>query len=374
MPPRLLTAVLAAAALALAPAARAQDPAPVATVAPLPDDPGRTATAGGWEQLQWNFLRDSFGVDAPGAWANLAAVGRPGGADVTIAVLDTGVAYSDRGRFRRSPDLAGTRFVRGYDFVDHDPYANDHNGHGTHVASTIAERTNNGLALTGIAYGARIMPVRVLDSAGEGDVRDIAAGVRFAARRGADVINLSLEFSVEVKAREIRGLLRAIRFAHRRGVLVVGAAGNEAADVVAYPARSSRVLSVGATTENGCVADYSNQGRGLDLVAPGGGPDADIPDDPNCGGERGRDIFQMSLVGGSVRRFGLTSEEGTSMAVPHVSAVAALVIASGVLGSDPTPAAITDHLKATARDLGPPGYDTRYGAGLVDAAAATSSG
>src|SRR5207245_9513483 len=100
--------------------------------------------AGGW------------GVQAPEAGANVAADGAPGGHGVTVAVLDTGVAYANRGPFRRSPDFTGLEFVRGYDFVSRNPFPNDRNGHGTFVASTIAEATNNGRGLTGLAFGARL--------------------------------------------------------------------------------------------------------------------------------------------------------------------------------------------------------------------------
>jgi len=341
----------------------------------LPSDPGRDGIAGGWATLQWNFVGGGFGINAPDAWQNAADAGAPGARGVTIAVLDTGVAYSNRGRFRRSPDLAGTRFIRGYDFVDRDPYPNDHNGHGTHTASTLAETTNNGIAVTGLAYNARIMPVRVLDSHGEGDATAIAAGVRFAARRGVDIINLSLEFSTDVTAQEIPQLIDALEYADRQGALIVGASGNESRRTVAYPARAPVVLSVGATTEHGCLGDYSNDGRGLDLVAPGGGTDAQLQGDPNCRpfDPPGRDIYQMTFVREAPRRFFLPSGfEGTSMAVPHVSGTAALIIASKVLGTSPTPKQLGARLKATARDLGPVGYDTRYGAGLIDAGAATS--
>jgi serine protease len=340
----------------------------------LPNDPGRGTAPGGWQDVQWNFLASGFGIDAPGAWQHVAAAGHPGASGVTIAVLDTGVAYKASGRFKRDPDLAGTRFVRGYDFVRHSPFALDRNGHGTHVASTIAETTNNGIALTGLAYNARIMPVRVLDSQGEGDASTIAQGVRFAAQRGAQVINLSLEFSSDVGAGEIPELLSALDYAHRRGALVVAASGNEAHTSVAYPARAPHVISVGATTIHGCLSDFSNDGRGLDLVAPGGGADADIPGDVNCHPNEppGPDIYQMTYLGSSFSRFGLPSGyEGTSMAVPHVSATAALIIASRVLGAKPTPDQLETRLKSTATDLGPPGYDTRYGVGLINAGRAT---
>jgi serine protease len=341
----------------------------------VPNDPGRGTAPGGWASVQWNFT-GPFSVNAPDAWQNAMNAGAPGGRGVVVAVLDTGVAYSRRGKFRKSPDLSGTRFIKGYDFVSHDDYANDRNGHGTHVASTIAEATNNAVGLTGLAYGATIMPVRVLDDHGEGDASDIAAGVRFAVRHGAQVINLSLEFSTDVTASEIPELVDALAYAHRRGVFLVGASGNEAHRSVAYPARARYVVSVGATTEHGCLSDFSNQGSGLDISAPGGGADAVIDDDPNCHpAERpGRDIYQVTLQGSAKnRRFGIPGGyEGTSMAAPHVAAAAALVIATKVIGAHPTPGAIEQRLKETARDLGAPGPDTRYGAGLLDAAAATS--
>ena len=339
----------------------------------VPDDPGRVSAPAGWQELQWNFLSDT-GVNAPDAWENLMAVGAPGGRGVVVAVLDTGVAYANRGRFRRSPDFEGTRFRQGHDFVDRDPYPSDENGHGTHVAGTIAEGTNNAFGLTGLAYGATILPVRVLDTRGEGDAAAIAAGIRFAARRRADVINLSLEFSTSVKAREIPEIIDAIRYANRRGAVLVGASGNEADSAIAYPARANPVLAVGATTEHGCLADYSNEGSGLDLVAPGGGADARIRDDPtHCRPLEapGRDVYQLTFAG-SVRRFGIQREEGTSMAAPHVAATAALVIASGVLGPNPTPSAVAERIRATARDMGAAGRDRRYGAGMLDAAAATA--
>ena len=337
--------------------------------------PGIGGAPGGWQLTQWNFAGE-FGVDAPEAWANVASEDAPGGKGVIVAVLDTGVAYANRRRYRRSPDFSRYAFVKGYDFIDHSPHPNDHNGHGTFVAATIAEATNtNSYGLTGLAFAAKIMPVRVLNSEGEGDASTIAEGVRFAVRHGARVINLSLEFSPGVTARDIPELMQALRYAYRRRVVVVAAAGNEGHTAIDYPARAPHVIAVGASTEHGYLADYSNDGPGLTLVAPGGGADADLPGDPNCKPEApaGKDVFQMTFTGSSPRVFGFPDGyEGTSMATPHVAATVALIIAGHVLGRKPTVAQITAQLRTSARKLGSPSDSYLYGAGLLDAAAASA--
>ena len=345
----------------------------------IPNDtgiPGMGGAVGDWQSAQWNFT-GPFGVQAPQAWANAAADGAPGGKGVVVAVLDTGVAYLHRGPFRRSPDFSRWGFVQGYDFVNHTPYATDRNGHGTFVAGTIAEATDNHYGLTGLAFAAQIMPVRVLNSEGEGDATTIAEGVRYAVNHGARVINLSLEFSSDVRARDIPQLMAALRYAYRKDVVVVAAAGNEGHAAIAYPARAPHVIAVGATTEHGCLANYSNDGSGLTLVAPGGGADADLPGDPNCHPEdpSGRDVFQMTFTGSSPRVFGFPDGyEGTSMATPHVAATIALMLAAHVLGRRPTVAQITRRLRTSARKLGGAGDAGLYGAGLLDAAAATAPG
>jgi serine protease len=344
------------------------------TSAFTPDDPGRGGS-GDWRQVQWNFV-DTFGARIPGAWENAIRSGRPGGVDVVVAILDTGVAYrtSSNGRYRKAPDLAYKRFVRGHDFVRHNGLPYDRNGHGTFIAGTVGQETDNAVGVTGVAYQARIMPVRVLDFEGKGDVATIARGIRFAARHRAGIINMSFEFDIGLTASQIPDVISAIRYAHSKGALLAAAAGNAEDTRVAYPALAKHVIAVGATTEHGCLAEYSNTGAGLDLVAPGGGSDASIEGDPNCKPlETGRDVFQYTFTGLSYESFGLPSGyEGTSMSVPHVSGTAALIISSGLLGPNPTPEAVTERLMRTARELGQPGYDSNYGWGLLDATAATA--
>ncbi|HEX8073392.1 MAG TPA: S8 family serine peptidase [Thermoleophilaceae bacterium] len=338
-----------------------------------PNDPGR-GDLGDWRELQWNF-DGPFGVHAPQAWALTREADVDGGRGVTVAVIDSGVAYTRRGRFRRAPDLYASRFVKGYDFVGHDRYPLDEDSHGTHVTGTIAQKTNNKEAVTGLAYGVKVMPLRVLDERGDGDGATFARSITWAARHGAKVINMSVEFDTQLRAADIPEVISAIKFAHDRGVVMVGASGNDTEGRVAYPARSSRVIAVGATTAGGCQAEYSNYGSGLDVVAPGGGSDAPLTgnsewDDTHCDpSRRPREIYQQTFVR-NPRDFQLIGFEGTSEAVPHVTALAALVIAMRSAGASPTPEAVQKRIEQTARDLGPAGYDKRYGNGLVDAAAA----
>ncbi|HET7486117.1 MAG TPA: S8 family serine peptidase [Solirubrobacterales bacterium] len=349
----------------------------------LPNDPGTIdlpiGPPSGWVAKQWNFLPwqgtatpllpiSPGGIDAVGAWEHLAATGHPGAEGVTVAVLDTGIAYRAKSpRFLRSPDFTASQFVPGYDFVDNDRVPLDENGHGTHVAGTIAEKTNNGIGLTGIAYRAKLMPVRVLDKHGRGQADEIAKGIRFAVAHGADVINMSFNFEC---GKQVPGVDEALRQAYRKGVVTVASVGNLGSEAcVAPPATSPHTIGVGGSTEGGCLGDYSLAGADVDVLAPGGGDPA-----VGCPSVSAGPIYQVTLQEHNTRRFAEPSNYvGTSMAAAHVSGVAAMILASGTL--DPKAKkkgrveAVTKRLRATARDLGLP--ETRQGAGLIDASAAT---
>jgi serine protease len=348
----------------------------------IPNDPGKAGQPGGWEQLQWNYT-PQYGVDAPDAWSNLATEGHPGAKGVTVAVIDTGVAFRNWNGYARSPDFRTTSFVDPCDLVlgkivngrCTDPNAVDREGHGTFVAGVIGEETNNGVGLTGLAYGASIMPIRVLDGQGLGSSSTIATGIRYAVNHGAQVINLSLEFDLGVTQGDIPQIVSAISYAHRHGVVVVAAAGNDATSRIAYPAAVSGVISVGATTIDRCLAAYSDVGSGLDVVAPGGGDDSSSVVQSNCHPERNLpDVYQMTFNNTTQPdAFSLpTGWYGTSMAAPEVSAAAAMVIASGVIGPHPTPDLILQRLEQTADHLGTGTPNADYGYGLIDIGAATA--
>jgi serine protease len=305
-------------------------------------------------QHQWN-LNDpiSGGIGAEAAWDI-----QRGDPNVIVAVLDTGVAYEDIGRFKQAPDLAATLFVPGYDFVNDDAHPNDDHGHGTHVAGTVAQNTNNGIGVAGVAFGCSIMPVKVVSGKGRGSYFDIVDGTYFAVNHGAKVINLSLggdQDSITLK--------NAVAYAYSKGVTVVCAAGNEFLEgsPPSYPAAyDDYCVAVGATRYDETRAYYSNAGSYIDLVAPGG----DLLVDQNGDGY-GDGIVQQTFSL-DPREFAYWFFQGTSMAAPHVSGAAALLISNGVT----EPARVRQALESTAKDLGPTGWDEQYGWGLIDIGAA----
>ena len=312
----------------------------------VPDDP--------YYYLQWHLYETYAGINIEPAWD--ITTGDP---NVIIAVLDTGVAYENFRGFQRAPDLANTRFVPGYNFIRNNAHANDDDGHGTHITGTIAQSTNNGLDVAGIAFNCSIMPVKVLSRRGEAPYTTIADGIYFAADNGADVINLSLGGpSHSVTLRD------AVAYAYGKGVTIVCAAGNEyeEGNPTMYPAAyDDFCIAVGATRYDQTRAYYSTTGSYLDLTAPGG----DLNVDQN--GDGYYDGILQQTFGSSPRDWDyLWFYQGTSMAAPHVSGIAALLISTGVTGPD----AIREALQNSARDLGPDGWDEEYGWGLVDAYAA----
>jgi serine protease len=210
------------------------------------------------------------------------------------------------------------------------------------------------------------MPVRVLNALGNGKSDRIAKGIRFAARHGAQVINMSFNFGC---GNPVLPVAQAMHFASSRGVVLVASVGNdEPRACVTMPASDIHAIAVGGTTEGGCLGSYSKVSPRIDLVAPGGGYSV-----PGCPLPENRAIYQLTFRSGAPKHFEIPGfYEGTSMAASHVSGVAALVIASGVLGANPTPAQVLAQLQGTARDLGVPGRDDEFGAGLIDAAAATA--
>jgi serine protease len=360
---------------------------PVATPAPVPEaSTPATALKGfipndhvgdqSWAALQWNFI-GAYGVNASEAWQTLRNRGAQyaGGRGVRVAVVDSGVAYRTRGGYVASPDLPANRILQGYDFVDDDRFPDDRSGHGTHVASTIAAATNNDAGLTGLAYEADILPVRVLDESDEGDVISIARGIRYAVRHHAEMMNLSIDFPVSATAEDIPEVMDAIEYARSKGVLVIASSGNDGTGEVALPARSNSVLSVGATTVRGCRSTFSNSGAALDLMAPGGGTDHRGEMAVRCKpGAQGPPIAQVTLLrAGEPSQLGVPLDYvGTSMAAAHVTGIAALVYASGVLGKHPSANLLAAYLVRSTRDLGPKGRDDKYGAGLIDAQAAVN--
>jgi len=303
--------------------------------------------------LQWNFSNStSGGINMPAAWDKSTGQG------VIVAVVDTGVAYENYGTsYAQAPDLAGVSFIPGWDFINNDAHPNDDEGHGTHVTGTIAQSTNNGIGVAGIAFSASIMPVKVLDKNGSGSYVQVADGIRYATDHGAKIINMSLGGSLPDTYLE-----DAVRYAYNHGVTVVAASGNDGLNSVSYPAAyDAYVIAVGATTSLKQKASYSNSGSALDITAPGG----DTIDHNGDGYIDG--ILQQTFTPPKFKVFGYYFYTGTSMATPHVSGVAALILARN---STFTPDQVRNFIQSTAEDLGPPGWDADFGWGKVDANAA----
>lgn len=271
-------------------------------------------------------------------------VERGAASDVVVAVVDSGVDYSH-------PDLKD-RMVDGFDFANRDDDPVDDHGHGTHVAGIVAAEPDNRRGIAGVSWGASIMPLKACDTEGACGTFDVAAALAFAAVGGARVVNISLSGPHDSCPPE---LLLAGTLAEQRGVLLVASAGNSAQDgnPVMYPAACDGYVAVGATAQDDRWAPFSEHGDYVDLSAPGVRvpstlpPGLTITDDPATPGYGPAD--------------------GTSMAAPHVSGLAALLFAQH---PEWTPLEVEEHMEATAVDLGPRGADDRFGAGRIDIARA----
>jgi len=346
--------------------ASAEDiPLQVPLGAPEPDDP--------WFPSQrWNYSM----VQVLDVWPATR------GAGAIVAVIDTGVAFEDytdpqtQKQFTRSPDLQATSFVYARNELDRGSHPNDDNGHGTHVASVIAQSTNDGIGAAGIAPEVLVIPVKACGPQRGSygcDPNDVGDAIDWAVTHGADVINLSLGGPSPNIGLERAAIERALG----AGIVVVASTGNGGADDIGdpylnYPAALPGVIAVGAVDSRGLRSSYSNYGvspedpkRTIDLVAPGG----DLTD------PIGRSIYQTTFLDRcnaidppapiDPTKFATCGLHGTSQAAAHVSAVAALILSlrPGLSGED-----VRELLKCSARDLGPPGPDLEYGYGVVQAA------
>lgn len=248
------------------------------------------------------------------------------GQGVIVAVVDSGVTPGTDGP---------ANLVAGWDFLDNDADATDSaavsqspsGSHGTHVAGTIAQTSNNGIGVTGVAPMAKIMPVRVGDYHGATS-ENIAEGITWAVDHGANVINLSIGGSSPSRVIE-----EACRYAYDHGVVVVAATGNDGYDgKISYPAAYSTVIAVGAHDGAEKETSYSNNGRELALLAPGGDTTSDANKDGQPDG-----ILQGTITS---KGWGYAMMEGTSMASPHVAGAAAVLISAGIKGPDAVRAAL----------------------------------
>lgn len=320
----------------------------------FPASPGASRTSGQGDESAMGFPNDPYykyqwhlrDVGSDKVWP------KHRGAKVVVAVIDTGVAYTDHKNVKKVEDLDGTAFVKGFDFVDRDGVPVDENGHGTHVAGTIAQATNNGKGVAGLAYGASIMPIRVLDKNGSGSLVNVAEGIRWAADHGAKVLNLSLGSPYSAKLLE-----DACKYAKAKGCLVVCAAGNSNTDRKFYPAGYDSTMAVASLDSRGRRAFYSNYGKWIQICAPGG----DIRHDYNGDGQPDG-VLQCTIDPQSPGNSIYAQYMGTSMASPHVAAVAAVLIGSGRVPAK--------RVEAVLRETARPVKDEGMGAGCVDASRA----
>jgi len=276
-----------------------------ATVA-LPNDPLLPA--------QWNLNS----VKVPEAWGLM--VSNP----VEVAVIDSGIDFNHS-------DLVD-RTIDGIDYVYNDNNPQDDYGHGTQISGVIAAVSDNGIGISGILSNVRIMPVKVLNNNGKGTYLNVAKGLIWAADHGAKVINLSLTGSEKSSA-----LKKAVKYTAQKGIIIVSAAGNNGYSLPVYPASYKEVIAVGAIDESDQKAEFSNYGDYLDVVAPG------------------VDVISTYLDNQYI------NVTGTSIAAPHISALAAALLAKGYTSEQ-----VKQIILKSCDDLGNTGFDPYYGYGKVN--------
>lgn len=278
----------------------------------------------------WDVTRSPNDVLYPDYQWNLPMIGTEAGwafsrgsRDVTIAVLDTGVNLDH-------PDLVN-RLTRGHNVLENNDQPNDDNGHGTHVAGIIASQTNNFEGIAGLTWFNKVMPIKVMDREGAGTSFNVAKGIMWAADHGADVINLSLGNYQPAEVME-----DAIQHAFDKDVVIIAATGNDNTDQPGYPAAYSQVIGVSAIGQDGTRAEFSNFGDYVDVVAPG------------------------VAIASTFLEQGYAELSGTSMAAPHVAALAGLIRSANPNLSNEK---VMDIIKQTATEQGNPEF---YGNGLVN--------
>lgn len=321
--------------------------------------------------LQWHYPA----INLPQAW-DITTGSKSGGGNVIVAVVDTGV-------FLAHPELFN-QLVSGYDFISDIDNAADGDGidnnpddpgdsaqlsssswHGTHVAGTVAAETDNNTGVAGVAWQAKIMPVRVLGTFG-GSGYDIIQAIRYAAGlsndsgdlppQKADIINLSLGGGGFSQASQ-----NAYTAVRDEGVIVVAAAGNENTSQLSYPASYDGVVSVSATDFANNRAPYSNFGSAVDIAAPGGSTGVDLNNDGYGDGVLSTLVDDSS----GTRAAAYSFYQGTSMATPHVAGVFALMRSIHPVTPDEIDGSLASGALTT--DFGAGGRDDIYGFGLIDA-------
>ena len=325
-----------------------------ALAGPLAADDAEIAKPGRFEpddpmfKLQWHMEQ----IDAPTAWTSQRGKG------AIVAVIDTGVAWKDADGVKGLPDLGGTEFTEGESFIAGLPDGLDDHAHGSHVAGTIAQTTNNGVGVTGVAFESTIMPLKVLSKDGRGSVPGIANAIRYAADHGAHVINMSLGGPLPSNV-----LAKAIEYAHSKGVTTVCAAGNESRGRVGYPAANKHSVAVSATNYSRDLSFYSNYGKKIDVAAPGGDTRNDKNGDGHPDGVLQNTIRIQRPLENDYLWF-----QGTSMASPHAAGVAALIVGAGVTNPDE----VERVMKDTAVHPKGAKWDKKFGAGIVNASQAVA--